>query len=96
VVSLTDDILKGSQNWRAPYRFIIGRQAIKDSIVEILGWTSEPEIAFLTFIKVVEEAEWDTTSYEYFLHDSFHIDAYEFCKEAYQAAEIMFEEVDDF
>ena len=89
----SDNILKGSQSWKAPYKFLVCRKSKKDSSIEVLGWTAEPDTAYAAFMRVSEEAE--VNKYDYFLHDSFHKDAEDFCREAYEVAVEMLEDFED-
>jgi len=84
---LEDNIIKNEKNWKFPYRFVIGRKSKYSDSVEILGWTAEPGAAYIAYSELLEEVfdDFDEAAlWEYFLHDSFHIDAIDFCRDAYE------------
>ena len=84
MLDFSDNIIKGTQNWEYPYRFIVGRRSRWDNSVEIMGWTADPETAYRAFVDVCEDPTNLGIFWDYFLHDSFHKDAKDFCRLAYE------------
>lgn len=84
-----DNIMKGIQDWSAPYRFIIGRKSRWDSKVEVMLWTPQPALAYEAYMRVRDNEAFSVGAimYDYFLHDSFHKDAEVFCRNAFESAE---------
>lgn len=81
-----DNIIKGVQDWSTPYRFIIGRKSKWNSDVEVMLWTPLPALAYKAYRHVKDNAEDNINGsmYDYFLHDSFHQEAENFCRLAYE------------
>jgi len=66
------------------YNFVVGRRNTVDSSrVEILFFHDDPVEVFFHYksYTLKEKKNITKSRWEYFLHDSFHIDALEFCKE---------------
>lgn len=92
IVEYDDNITKNFQDWSAPYRFIIVRKSKLSNKVELMLWTPTPELAYKAYVTVKESALIAGGPYDYYLHDSWHIDAESFCRTAYENAD----EIPDF